>query len=201
MDLKIDVSTLITAEDMDVLKRVLECDTEEALLEALQKITRAALSEYLEMLLGKQVPNTAEEMKQRRLFHLLKHYFRNRLPSEAEISSMFQITASASRTLLRHTRTKYRFELQEELLNTVRSILKSARLINGAYRVAIPSDNILEELKTTVAIQAPQLEQISKVKNSAGVYNIPEDTFDVLCDYYGVSLSEDEAAVTSRQVV
>src|SRR5699024_8845897 len=97
--------------------------------------------------------------------------------SESEVSSIFQLTESQSRSLLRNVRTRFRFDLEEEMSSTISGILRTATQQGGYYRVVIQSDNILEELKLTVSLRGPQLNQITKMKNSASVHNIPEDTF------------------------
>lgn len=194
MEITLNLDDLIFEGEKNLLKNVLRCQNGEELEQALLGVGRAAMTEYLEMFLGKQLPTRADEMRERRLFHLLKHYFTGRIPNETEIATMFQLTESGSRSLLRNARTKFKFDLEEELQNTVCATLLTARQKEGDYRVVIQSENILEELRQTVSIKAPELDQISKVKNSAGVYSIPEDTFAILCANYGIDMNEIEAA-------
>lgn len=194
MDVNLNLDEIIGEEEKRVLRSVLECGTDQELQEALTKIGKAALYEYLDMILGRQLPTRADEMRERRLFHLLKHYFIGRIPTEAEVSSLFQLTDSDSRRLVRNVRTKFRFELEEEIINITRAILRRGRAHNGDYRVVITSNNILEELKQKVSVIAPELNQIHKVANSTCVYNIPEDTFLRLCGVYGIAIEEVEAA-------
>ena len=199
MEITLDLSHIIHGtEESEVLRNVLEAENDGELQNTLNGICLAAASEYLEMILGKQVPTRAKEIMERRLFHLLKHHFVGRLPNEAEVSSIFQLTESESRSLIRNVRTRFKFDLNEELNSTIRTILLSAEQREGKYRVVIQSDNILEELRHTVSVNAGHLDQISKVKNSAGLHNIPEDTFELLCNTYGISLSEIEAASSNE---
>lgn len=198
MELSIDLTDLILPEDEEVLINVLGCESRDELSDTLKGICLASMSEYLEMLLGKQVPTRANEIMERRLFHLLKHHFSGRIPSESEISSVFQLTESQSRSLLRNVRTRFKFDLEEEMSSTIRGILRTASEHEGYYRVVIQSDNILEELKLTVSLRGPKLNQITKMKNSAGVHNIPEDTFALLCSKYDVRLEDLESAATEE---
>lgn len=122
------------------------------------------------MILGKQLPARANEINERCLFHLMKFYFRGRIPSEAEVSALFQATQSTSRTLLRNVRTKYKYDLEEGVRFTIQETLSHAVFKSGEYRVVIQCDNILEELRQTVSVKAPKLDQIAKVKSSAGVF-------------------------------
>jgi len=185
MEISIDFNNIITEQETTVLLGVLGCQNEKELQVSLSKICEASICEYLEMILGKQLPTRGDEIRERRLYHLVKHYFINKLPTESEISSMFQLTNTGSRSLLRNVRTKFRFNLEYEINNTVSSILSSARIQRDeSYNVIIQSDNILEELKRVADIEAIELQPIVKVKNSNGVYNIPPDTYNVLCEHY-----------------
>lgn len=194
MELIFDTDTLFDATEIELIKIVLNCADEQELQIAIEGISRAAIYEYFEMILGKQIPTRANEFQERRLFQLLKNYFVGRIPSEAEVSSIFQLTESNSRALLRNVKTKYKFNLEQELLTTMKLTLLTSVIVGGNYRVVISSESILEELRQTVSLRAAHLDQISKVKNSAGVYNIPEDTFAVLCQHYDVNIADILAA-------
>lgn len=185
----------LSDEERDLLKKTFNCPNDDDLETNLVQIAEAASVEYLEMILGKQLPTRANEIHERRLFHLLKHYFRGRIPSEAEVSTLFQVTLSTSRTLLRNVRTKFKYELEEEVKHTIQEILRSAGFKSGKYQIVIQCENILEELRQIVAINAPRLDQITKVKNSAGVYSVSEDTFELLANQFEVPPNEIEAAV------
>jgi len=73
---QVPVLVALTNEEKDVLSRVLQYKEDSDLEGALARIGRAALTEYLEMILGKQVPTRANEIYERRLFHLIKHISR-----------------------------------------------------------------------------------------------------------------------------
>lgn len=186
MKISIDLDKLINNEEKDILKEILSCDTDKELEKEVSGICKAAVYEYLEMILGKQLPTRANEIKERRLFHLLKYHFIGRIPRESEVSSLFQLTGSRSKTLLRNVKTKFRFELKKAIKNTVKTMLKEIKYENEEYHAIILNKNILEEIKQTVESEAPRLNQIRKVSNSASLYKIPIDTLKVLCDYYGI---------------
>lgn len=192
--INLSITINLTDEEMGLLRKTLTCSGDDELKASLERISEAASTEYLEMILGKQLPTRANEIHERRLFHLLKFYYRGRIPSEAEVSALFQTTQATSRTLLRNVRTKYKYDLEEEVRSTIQETLKKAVFKSGEYRVVIQCENILEELRQTVSIKAPQLDQIAKVKGSAGVYGIPVDTFELLADHFGVPLGEIAAA-------
>lgn len=190
MDVTLDLDPILGAGEIETLHRVLETEGDDGRLqEALTAISLAASEEYLEMMLGKQIPSRAQDVREHRLYLLLKRYFGNSIPSEAQIASFFQLTEAQSRSLLRNTRTKYRFDLDTALTATIQALLNTATQTeaDGPYRIVITSENLLEELRHVVAVEAPQLDQISKVRGSAGVYEVPPDTWDVIRHHYGMN--------------
>lgn len=103
---ELTITNNLNNEEKDLLRKTLNCSSDDELIISLARISKAASTEYLEMILGKQLPTRANEINERHLFYLLKFYFRGRIPSEAEVSALFQATHSTSRTLLRNVRTK-----------------------------------------------------------------------------------------------
>jgi len=160
---------------------------ESKLKEPLTGIVQASSEEYLEMILGKQVATRADDIIKRKIFHLIKKYYKNRLPTEAEIISIFQITETTSRRLLRELRASNRTDLEQEIDNSVRSVLENplSKKSNDII-ILIRSENILEEIKQTVSIEAAELDQVQKQKNSACSYGIPIDTYKKLCESYKI---------------
>ncbi|MEA1883432.1 MAG: hypothetical protein U9N62_02800 [Thermotogota bacterium] len=191
MKLEIEIKDLFDSEkDMLTLKSVLECEKDIDMIDKLKGISHAAIKEYLDMLLGKNLPTRANEVQERRLFHLLNYYFKDRIPSESEIASIFQITINSSKTLLRNVRTKFRYQLVDKINNSIKVILKQSSKKNDRFVTEIQNENLLEEIRQVVSKIAPNLEQIKKVQNSACLFSISEDTLDVLCDHYDLSLDE-----------
>ncbi|MED4018043.1 hypothetical protein [Sutcliffiella cohnii] len=186
----------LTEEEIEKLKILFKTDDIEEFNLALKNVAFAALTEYKEMLLGKGLPTRADEIKQHRLLHLIKHYFQGKIPTEAEVSSMFQLTETESRALIRNVRTRFRYQLESEILNTLQQTIVSAEFNNDTYHVVIQSDNVLEELNRLVSTNAPLLDPISKVRGSARKYQISEDTYELLSNSLGVN---QEVAVTVQE--
>lgn len=165
--------------------------------EAVSRLTLAALAEYKDMLLGKGVPNRAEEVKWVRLYQLMRYYFRTRMPTEAEIASMFQLTETQSRSLIRNTRSRFRQDLEPQVLCTLRNIIESTELrSDGRYIVVIQSDNALEELNSLISRHAPTLDPITKMKNASRTYEISPDSYDFLRN---LLVTTDEAAAGKQE--
>lgn len=88
-------------EEVEKLKILFKTENNDQFVTAIQDITYAALTEYKEMLLGKGLSTRADEIKQHRLYLLVKHFFHGVIPNESEVSSVFQLTESESRALIR----------------------------------------------------------------------------------------------------
>ncbi|MEK4186372.1 hypothetical protein [Paenibacillus sp. FSL L8-0494] len=187
MAIQVELSDdIFTQDEVGKLKKLFGTETDESFIDAINAITAAAITEYKEMLLGKGLATRADEIKQHRLFHLVKHYFQGRIPTESEVSLMFQLTESESRALIRNVRTKFRYQLEEEVFSTLKLIVSSAVLSGSNYFVVIQSDNVLEELNRVISLNAPQLDPITKARGSARQYQISEDTYDLLRGYYHI---------------
>lgn len=187
MAIQVELSDdIFTQDEVERLKSLFGTETDEGFNDAINAISAAAITEYKEMLLGKGLATRADEIKQHRLFHLVKHYFQGRIPTESEVSLMFQLTESESRALIRNVRTKFRYQLEEEVFSTLKVIVSSAVLRDTNYFVVIQSDNVLEELNRVISLNAPQLDPITKARGSARQYQISEDTYNLLSGYYRI---------------
>ena len=189
MSFNIEIPDDFFSEDeQNKLMNLFETKDDPKFSKALQKVVHAALSEYKEMFLGIGLPSRADEIQQHRLFYLIKHYFEDRLPSEAEVSSMFQLTQSRSKNLIRLVMTRFHYDLEMEIKNTLKKTIRKAELNDKGteYRVIIQSDNVLEELNRIIAVEAPRFDPVRKVRNMSRTYSISEDSYEVLCKYFGI---------------
>ncbi len=191
MEITIDLSNEFFDEDeWTRLKDFFERDEIEDLKEDLEKIIPAASSEYKEMFVGRGFPSRADEIRQYRLFYLIQHYF-GELPSESEVSAMFQETQSRSKNLIRLVLTRFRYDLKEEIDNAIINAICSAKH-NGsqespAYHVTIQSDIIVEELNRVINKNAPRCLIVKKIAGTGRSYSISEDSYDKLREVYGLS--------------
>ena len=163
-------------------------DNDSDLLNALNKLGKAALIEYLNMLAEGGMPGRADELKQNRLYFLIKFYFQNRLPSESEISSIFQLTASSSKTLLKNTTSRFRTKLENESKNSMKAVIEKAEFNEqiNRYYVIIESGTIKDDLNMLIAQKEPTFSQITKRKDSASQYEISEDSYELLKSELGI---------------
>ena len=177
-----------TADEIQKLKQLFEVEEEADYEDALQRICIAALHEYKEMLLGQGVPTRAEDVKQHRLLFLTKYYFKGGMPSEAQVGNMFQLTESQSRALIRNVSSRFRYTLEEELLDTLQSTLKKASLDKDSddYHLVILSDNVLDEMRRILKKDFPLLKPIAKVPNTSRQFSISVDSYKALEQHLGL---------------
>lgn len=189
MDITITISEAeLSATDKNLIKDCLSLPNDPELGNALTKICKAAFLEYCKMFKEKGIPTRADEVMQERLFFLLNHYFINRLPSENEISTIFQLTPSQSRTLLRNTKSRYRTKITTFITNSLRAIIQSAIMNDETekYEFVCLSGVLIEELNLIISQKGPTLEQINKIKGKASKFECAEDTYDLLKTELGI---------------
>ncbi|HUI30370.1 MAG TPA: hypothetical protein VLX91_09140 [Candidatus Acidoferrales bacterium] len=183
MDITITVTDAeLTAADKTIIKECLGLASDATLNAALKKLSKAAFMEYVKMFKERGLPTRANEVQQERLFFLLNHYFIDRLPGENEISSIFQVTPSQSKTLLRNTKSRFRTKIEKSIDNTLLQTLKSAtqREDEGPYEFVCTSQSTIEELNSIVGQKGPTLEPIKKIKDLANKYICAVDTYNLL---------------------
>lgn len=172
----------LSAADKTLIKECLDLTTDIQLETALTKLSKTAFMEYIKMFKEKGLPTRADEVQQERLFFLLNFYFENRLPSESEISSIFQLTPSQSKTLLRNTKSRYRTKISNYINNTLLQALNSAPQPEAGqpYEFVCTSPTTVEELNSIVSQKGPTLEPIKKIRGLASKYTCAVDTYNLL---------------------
>lgn len=172
----------LTSLDKNLIKECLGLNTDSDLNEGLASLAKASFMEYVKMFKEKGLPTRADEIQQERLFFLLIYYFKNRLPSENELSSIFQLTQSQSKTLLRNTKSRYRTKIFSYINNTLLDILNSATQAktNDPYQFICTSPTIIEELNLIISQKGPTYEPIQKIRGLASKYSCSIDTYELL---------------------
>jgi len=99
--------------DLEMLAEILGTSPDEVEA-ALAPYLHAAATEYVEMFLGRKVFTRGQDIREYRLFLLMKEVF-ERLPDEQEVSDLFQTTESQSRSLIRSVMSKYQYDLTDVL--------------------------------------------------------------------------------------
>lgn len=112
-----------TVVQIELIKQVFGSDEDDEFESILSKVVIAALTEYKEMLFGMGIPSRAADILEYRLFLLIENCIPNYIPSEEDVSMMFQLTPTRSRSLIRSVLTRYRYQLKEKTNETFRDVI------------------------------------------------------------------------------
>lgn len=171
----------LTDAERAQLAGTFECGPEN-LDEKLEAYGAAALEEFLTMILGQKVFTRGSDIREYRLYLLIKRVYQGVLPSEQQISAHFQLTASQSRALLRAVMSKYQYDLRGEVNETLRRALASSveRSDKGPRVFTPESENVIDSLNTLLGSIDGKLPPISRVRNSVNTFEVEKESFDVL---------------------
>jgi hypothetical protein len=167
--------------ERDQLADALGCNAKN-LDSKLADFVSAAEEEYVRMILGQHVYSRGQDIKIYRLSLMIKHAFGGRLPTEGQISAVFQTTASESRSLLRAVRAKYQYELRQAINATLKTALERAVLADdgSSWSMVCESDNIVDALNDAINRYDGSLPKIRKAAGTAGAYEIANSTHQAL---------------------
>lgn len=177
------LSMNLTSKEKEQLVLILGCQEDE-LEDKISLFQKAASEEYLRMILGKKVFTRGQDMLEYRLFLMIQYVFIDSLPSEQQISALFQTSTAQSRSLLRAVMSKYQYDLQLVVDSTLKAILQNATLIEGGegYQFTVDSDNVVQTLNRRIAAIDGTLPQVTKVKNSVTTYSIAVSAYKKLTE-------------------
>src|SRR5712691_6911431 len=122
----ISVSLSLTDEEKNQLAAILGCDLA-GLDNVLSAYGSAALEEYARMFLGQRVFTRGSDIREYRVFLLIRHAFGNRFPNDQKLCDLFQTRLTEARSLIRAVSAKYQYELHDAREATLKSILTAAQ--------------------------------------------------------------------------
>jgi hypothetical protein len=178
----------LTDNDKLIIKDCLELKENEDFEMVLGKLSKTALMEYLKMITGNGLPTKAEEVKQERFLFLLEYYFQGKLPNENQLSSIFQITQSQSKTLLRNTKSRYRTKISNHIKKSLIETISSFCFNKDRERFEFVccSPTIIEDLNLIISQRGAEHELVQKIKDSASKYYCIIDTYDFLKKHFNI---------------
>jgi hypothetical protein len=153
---------------------------------ALQPFAQAAFEEYVRMMIGQRVFTRGSDIREYRLFLLIKHAFGHEFPDEQRVCDLFQTTASESRSLLRSVLSKYQYDLQGQVLETLKEIVKGAKKENGDHKIVINSRSIVEALNRMLAAEDGSLPPIEKKPSTVSTYLVKPSSYNRLKQRLGI---------------
>jgi hypothetical protein len=145
---------------------------EAGLEDAIGRHVVAAAEEYVRMFLGQRVFTRGSDIREYRLLLLIKHAFNSRIPSEAQVSRLFQTTETQSRSLIRSVMSKFQYELHQEIEATLKDLVRGAseQEDSDEYDLVVDSDNLVDELNRRIQAIDGTLPAISKRRGTASTY-------------------------------
>jgi hypothetical protein len=176
----------LTEDEKAQLQATLGCSKAE-LARTLDRYAEAAREEYVRMVLGQRVFTRGQDLLEYRLLLMVQHVFGGQLPSEQQISAVFQMTMSQSRTLLRSILAKYRYELGQATVTTIRRLLADARMDPDDSDVAdddektrlltIDNTNVVEEMNRRIVSIDPSLPPLERQPRTGAVFKIKASSY------------------------
>jgi hypothetical protein len=192
MNLSVNFTIDMLPDDIDLYKRILGCANNAELELRLSTIGKAALSEYNRMILGQRVFTRGKDILEHRLLNLIKFHFNGQIPSELQISALFQITATESRGLIRSITSKYQYELTTIINQALTALLRDQAMINAAdNNVKMPLNNLFfkDELNKVLSTINSKLPMVEKDPKTNGMYTIQPSSYSQLCQHFQIAES------------
>ncbi|MDN7126919.1 hypothetical protein J6J08_05960 [Pseudidiomarina sp. 1APR75-33.1] len=187
MRITIDLADDELAEYYRLIRKIFNT-TDDQLDLVVEKLTRSALDEYLYMLKEGGLPNRADEVKQFRLYFLINNYFIEDFPTEAQVSTLFQLTGSQSKTLIRNTLSRFRHRLDEVIAKTMVTVLRGAERVDEQpeFELVILSEILKDELNMIITQNEPTFRAIKRKPGRSSQYVISEDSYELLRAHFNM---------------
>jgi hypothetical protein len=147
--------------------------------DALNRFAKAAFLEYANMLTARGVPTRSQDFIRERLMLLLDHYY-DELPTENQLSTVFQLTLTQSSTLLKNFNSKYRTRILAKVRAAHSAVIDNAQEAQGRHLFIGTSKVIIDELNDLIRKTHPDILPIIKDTDASGKYSCDDDTFNTL---------------------
>lgn len=172
----------LSPEHQKILQTALNVADKADLPDALGKIAKAAFFEYCAMIIESGTPSKIDDVRIDRLFGLIQHYFKNKLPDEIEVDKIFHL-GSKSRGLLLNTISKHQNKLTI-IAPTLLGYLNQAKYNNEThYHEFECTPAIVAQMNNIIKEEWRNLELISHVYKTANSYKCSQDTYKNLTEY------------------
>lgn len=166
-------------------------DADEDFERWLAGVVGAAWHEYLDLFLARRVPTRFADLQQQRLHQLMVDAFTTRSATVDNVARLFQLTQQQARTLLRNTRTRYRFDLQPALARATWSVLRAAvhDPANDRYVVEVRDAHLLEYMDELIR-QAPGYPRPLERHDDPHRYYASTTAVQAICEAIGKSADD-----------
>ncbi|WP_423409016.1 hypothetical protein AABM38_02700 [Heyndrickxia sp. MSNUG] len=180
----------LTEYEEVLLGQILQLSDNEVLEEVLNEYAKASFEEYIRMFMGQKVFTRGSDFKEYRLFLIIKNALQERIPNEEKVSSLFQLTSTESRSLIRSVMSKYQYELNGAIENSLKEALESAELTVNPHTFK-GTENIITQLNRILSNLDGTLQPISKKSNTTSIYEIKPSSFNRLAEKLGIPLQQE----------
>lgn len=143
--------------------------------DAMNKLGKAAFLEYVRMLSERGIPTRSTDVMQERLMLLLDHYY-DTMPTEDQLSTVFQLTLPQSKTLLKNFKSKYRTRIATRIKAARKAVVDSAHEAQGRQTFIGASPVIIEEINDLIRKTNPEVLPIIRDTDASGKYSCDADT-------------------------
>jgi hypothetical protein len=176
----------LSPEELALLASALDCKTEEV-EGKLPGHARAALGEYVEAYLGRRASGRGQDILEHRLALLIEHAFDKTIPSEVQVSRLFQTTLTSSRSLIRSTLSKYRYQLKAAADGSAKAALGRAKWngVSNQFEILGVSANLADHLNLRLSAIDGGLRKVTPVKDTGSNYGLAADAYHELCEAFG----------------
>ncbi|QKD19519.1 hypothetical protein HGP13_33665 [Mesorhizobium sp. NZP2077] len=172
MDL--NTSVRLSAEEQTQLTEIFGADP---LANALANLGKAALREYVEMLLGQSTLRSPDAREQRLLLLILEAND-GAVPGEAKVAQMFNLTRTGARSLIRSVLSRYRLRLAAPIRKAAIQVLQDCGPENDGFRrVSVGNPVVVEYLNSLLAELNGELKRIAAEARTGTFFRVPEDSY------------------------
>jgi|SRR5271165_7161900 len=188
--ISIDLDALIAQLGPQVTRKELQrvLNVKEPDLNArLADVANAALAEMLEMIAVQPMSRNAQELRQFRLFYLMKFALRDRQPREGEIAQLFRIRHGEARRLIDDTRLRFGPALWRSFYESVVQALQKNKPKEGTQadvQFESVGGDIFEAVSQYALERFPSKKQPYQVPNAGAVYAVPYEMYDDIVKHF-----------------
>lgn len=182
--MSITVDLTLDAGERDQLAGILGC-TAAQLDNRFVPYVRAAADEYARMFLGQRVFTRGSDMREYRLFLLMRDVFSG-IPDEQKVCDLFQTTETQSRSLIRSVMSKYQYELRAVMNDSLKAAVEGAVPDGDDLRLTVRSDNIIDALNRLVESLGGTLAPIERKRGTVSSYVLRQGTAAALRKHFKI---------------
>ena len=187
--MKLNLDFDLRSQEENELRKILKKDASEWPA-GLKPYAEAATLEYIRMFLGQKVFTRGSDIREYRLFLLIRTAFDGAIPDEQTVCALFQCTLSQCRGLLRAVMSKYQYELSEAITRTLKELVgRVKKNTSGALVVTINNESIVGELNKVLAMVDASQDQVVRQTGKLATYELKPDAYRKLCDNFGIPAS------------